>query len=244
VTRPRLTWPERLRDLILVGLAFALGACFLTAYATFRIWQVGQQDGRRHVDAIVVLGAAQYNGRPSGALAARLDHAIELYKEGDAPYLITTGGNLPGDRYTEAQTGFNYATKRGVPASAILMEDTGGSTLESIQHVKAIFDARGFHAALFVSDRSHMLRVLRQAQDQGIEAWASPTETSPDDIDPNLVYKSMVHELGAMGLYLFVNQDPDSAGEPAATPSNPPAGSPAASGRSAAPSPASASPKP
>jgi uncharacterized SAM-binding protein YcdF (DUF218 family) len=200
-----------------VALAFALGACALTAYTTFRIWQVGRDDGRRHVDAIVVLGAAQYNGRPSGALAARLDHAIALYKEGDAPYLITTGGNLPGDLYTEAETGYYYATARGVPKSAILTENTGRTTLESIEHVRAIFDARGLHTALFVSDRSHMLRVLRQTQDQGIEAWGSPTETSPDDIEQDLVYKSMIHELGGLGLYLFVNQDLESGDVPSAT---------------------------
>ncbi len=217
--RARVTPGERLRDLLLVAFAFLLGATLLTGYAAFRIWQVGQEDGRRPVDAIVVLGAAQYNGRPSGALAARLDHAIDLYKAGVAPYLITTGGKLPGDNYTEAQTGFNYATKRGVPASAILMEDTGRTTLESIRHVKTIFDAHGFQTALFVSDRSHMLRVLRQAQDQGIEAWSSPTATSPDDIDSTLAYKSLIHELGGMGLYLFVNEDLDSGGASAAVPS-------------------------
>jgi len=244
VTRPRPTWGERLRDLLLVGLAFALGACLLTAYTAFRIWQVGQIDGRRQVDAIVVLGAAQYNGRPSGALAARLDHAIELYREGDAPYLITTGGKLPGDNYTEAQTGFNYATKRGVPASAILMETTGGTTLESLRNVRAIFDAHGLRTALFVSDRSHMLRVLRLAQDLGIEAWSSPTETSPDDIDGSLVYKSMMHEMGGLGLYLFVNGDPDSVEGSAAAPSDSPVASPAQSPRSTAPILRSATPNP
>ena len=91
-TGPRLTLGERLRDLLLVVLAFTLGVTVLMAGTAFRIWQVGQQDGRRHVDAIVVLGAAQYNGRPSDALAARLDQAIALYKEGYATYLITTGG--------------------------------------------------------------------------------------------------------------------------------------------------------
>jgi uncharacterized SAM-binding protein YcdF (DUF218 family) len=216
---PRLAFGERLRDLILVALAFALGACALTAYATFRVWQVGQMDGRRHVDAIVVMGAAQYNGVPSGALRARLDHAIELYQEGDAHYLITTGGKLPGDNYTEAETGLNYATAHGVPMSALLMEDTGSDTLESIQHVRAIFDTLGLHTALFVSDRSHMLRVLRQAQDQGIEAWGSPTTTSPDDIDQDLIYNSMVHELGGLGLYLFVYEDPGSGSVPSAAPS-------------------------
>jgi uncharacterized SAM-binding protein YcdF (DUF218 family) len=198
---------QRIRDLLVVAIAFAIGGAALTAYTTFRIWQVGQEDGRRPVDAIVVLGAAQYNGRPSGALAARLDHAIELYDEGYAPYLITTGGKLPGDNYTEAQTGFNYATKRGVPASAILMEDTGSTTLESLQNVKAILDAHGLHTALFVSDRSHMLRVLRVADDLGIVGWSSPTETSPDDLDPNLHYKSMVHELGAMAQYVFIKAE-------------------------------------
>jgi uncharacterized SAM-binding protein YcdF (DUF218 family) len=198
---------RRVQDLLIVAIAFAMGGAALTAYTTFRIWQVGQQDGRRQVDAIVVLGAAQYNGRPSGALAARLDHAIELYNEGYAPYLITTGGNLPGDRYTEAQTGYNYATKHGVPGSAILMEQTGGTTLESLQNVKAIFDERGFHTALFVSDRSHMLRVLRVADDLGIEGYSSPTETSPDDLDANLRFKSMVHELGAMAQYVFLKAE-------------------------------------
>jgi uncharacterized SAM-binding protein YcdF (DUF218 family) len=230
--------------LLLVGVAFALGACLLTAYTAFRIWQVGQIDGRRHVDAIVVLGAAQYNGRPSGALAARLDHAIELYKEGDAAYLITTGGKLPGDNYTEAQTGFNYATKRGVPASAILMETTGRTTLESIRNVRAIFDAHGFQTALFVSDRSHMLRVLLLAQAQGIEAWSSPTETSPDDIDGSLIYKSVIHEMGGLGLYLFVSEDADSAEGPAAGSSDSPAASQAQTPRSASPALPSAAPKP
>ena len=216
--RSRLTWGQRLRDLLLVALVFVLGACSLTAYTTFRIWQVGQQDGRRQVDAIVVLGAAQYNGRPSPVLAARLDHAIELYKEGLAKYLITTGGKLQGDRYTEAQTGYKYATARSVPASAILMETTGRTTLESMEHVRALFDAHDLHTALFVSDRSHMLGVLRLAQDQGIEGWASPTQTSPDDTDERLFRNSMIHELGGLGLYVFVNEDSDSPDGPSDTP--------------------------
>jgi vancomycin permeability regulator SanA len=227
---PRQTFGQRLTDVLLVAVAFALGAAVLTAGTTLRIWQVGQQDGRRHVDAIVVLGAAQYNGRPSDALAARLDHAIDLYIQGYAPYLITTGGNLPGDWTTEAEVGRKYAIKRGVPESALLMENSGHSTLDSIQHVRAIFDAKSLHTALFVSDRSHMLRVLRLAQDEGIEAWASPTTTSPDDIDSDLIYNSMFHEVGAMGYYMLVAGDPE--GVIAA-----PAGSaaPDGSGQSAAP---------
>jgi uncharacterized SAM-binding protein YcdF (DUF218 family) len=218
VTQPRLTLGERLRDLVLVGLVFILGAGALVGYTAFRIWQVGEQDGRRHVDAIVVLGTAQYNGRPSPSLAARLDHAIALYKEGDAPYLITTGGKLPGDWTTEAEVGRKYAMDRKVPDSAILMETTGRSTLESMQNVRVVMDAKGLHTALFVSDRSHMLRVLRLAQDQGIEGWSSPTESSPDYNGPATL-RATIYELGATALYLFVNQDidlPDA--EPASIP--------------------------
>jgi uncharacterized SAM-binding protein YcdF (DUF218 family) len=164
------------------------------------------------VDAIVVLGAAQYNGRPSDALAARLDHAIELYKDGYAPYLITTGSNLPGDWTTEAEVGRKYALAHGVPASAILVEKTSHNTLQQMQNVQSLLGAHGLHTALFVSDRSHMLRVLRLAQDQGIEGWSSPTDTSPDDINATLIRNSMVHELLGLGQYVFLNADADPSG--------------------------------
>jgi uncharacterized SAM-binding protein YcdF (DUF218 family) len=226
MTPPRRTTGERLRDVLLVLLVFVLGSGALTAYATLRIWQVGQHDDRPHVDAIVVLGAAQYNGRPSPVLAARLDHAIELYKEGLAPYLVTTGGKLQGDNYTEAQTGYRYATARGVPKSAILMETTGRDTLESMVNVRAIFDAHSLHTALFVSDRSHMLRVLMLAEDQGIEGWSSPTDTSPDDSDPDLIRNSVVHELGGLASYALGLEASDQSGGVAA-PTAPPSALPA-----------------
>ena len=228
MSQPRLTRGERLRDLALVGLAFVLGSCALVGYTTFRIWQVGEQDGRRPVDAIVVLGTAQYNGRPSPSFAARLDHAIALYQDGIAPYLITTGGKLPGDWTTEAEVGRKYAMARSVPDSAILMETTGRSTLESMRNVRAVMDAKGLRTALFVSDRSHMLRVLRLAQDQGIEGWSSPTETSPDYNGPAML-RATLHELGATALYLLVTQDMDAfdtapAPTPTAAPSAPASG--------------------
>lgn len=206
-----------------MGLAFTLGAGAVVGYTTFRIWQVGWQDTRRQVDAIVVMGTAQYNGRPSPSFAARLDHAIALYKEGDAPYLITTGGKIPGDWTTEAEVGRKYAMARGVPDSAILMENTGRSTLQSMQNVRAVMDAHGLQTALFVSDRSHMLRVLRLAQDQGIVGWSSPTDTSPDSNLPAM-FRATLHELGATGLYLLVSQDTDLS-DPA--PTTPPTSAPA-----------------
>jgi uncharacterized SAM-binding protein YcdF (DUF218 family) len=215
-----LSWKARLRDLTLVVLAFALGGLALTGYTAYRIWDVGQHDNRRPVDAIVVLGAAQYNGRPSAVLAARLDHAIELFKAGYAPYFVTTGGKLPGDRVTEAASERNYAVARGVPASAILSETTGGTTLESIQNVRALFDEHGLHTALFVSDRNHMLRVLRLAADQGIEAWGSPTTTSPADNDSDMHFDAFMHEMGALAEYSFLEGntlDAPAATEPAQT---------------------------
>lgn len=206
-----MTWKSRLRDLAFVALAFVIGGAALTAYTVYRVGEVGQHENRRTVDAIVVLGAAQYNGRPSAVLAARLDHAIELYKDGYAPYLVVTGGKLPGDRLTEAATGRNYALARQVPAEAILAETTGSTTLESIRNVRALFDQHGLHTALFVSDRTHMLRVLRLAADQGIEAWGSPTATSPADNDGTMHFNALMHELGALGEYTFLQNESLSA---------------------------------
>jgi uncharacterized SAM-binding protein YcdF (DUF218 family) len=208
----QVSWHSKVRDLLLVVLAFAVGGVALTAYTVYRVWDVGQHDNRRNVDAIVVLGAAQYNGRPSGVLAARLDHAIDLYGQGYAHWFVVTGGKLPGDRVTEAEAEREYAMKRGVPADAIIGETTGGTTLESIRNVKALFDEKGITTALFVSDRTHMLRVLRLAQDQGIEAWGSPTTTSPADTDSHMHFNALMHELGALGQYTFLGgESSDSA---------------------------------
>jgi uncharacterized SAM-binding protein YcdF (DUF218 family) len=232
-----VTWGRRLRDLLALIVVFALGAVLAIAFTTVRIWQVGNQDGRRKADAIVVLGTAQYNGRPSPALAARLDHAIELYLEGDAKWFITTGGNQPGDWTTEAEVGRKYAIAHGVPAAAILFENTGGTTYESMVEVRALMAAHGLHSALFVSDRSHMLRVLLLARDQGIEAWSSPTETSPDDVGAAWDVAAL-HELGALAQYLLTQQDTRVPDLPAgATVAPAPAGSvePAPSSAPAAP---------
>jgi uncharacterized SAM-binding protein YcdF (DUF218 family) len=226
----RVTWGRRLRDLLALIVVFVLGGVLATAFTTFRIWQVGNQDGRHGADAIVVLGTAQYNGRPSPALAARLDHAIELYLEGDARWFITTGGNQPGDWTTEAEVGRKYAIAHGVPEAAILFENTGGTTYESMINVRALMAAHDLHSALFVSDRSHMLRVLLLAHDQGIEAWSSPTETSPDDASAAWEVAAL-HELGALGQYLLTQQDtrlPDLPAGATTAPSSAPTASPAA----------------
>ena len=150
----------------------------------------------------MVLGAAQYNGRPSPVLEARLSHAVELYRAGVAPILIVTGGKAAGDRTTEAAASRAWAEEHGVPPSAILAEDRGRSTLESLEAVAVILRERGMASAVFVSDRTHMLRVLRIATDEGISAWGSPTSSSPADSDPGRRTEAIVHELGALAIYL------------------------------------------
>jgi len=189
------------RELALVGLAVVVGGVLVTGYATFRIWQRGSLDETRPVDAIVVMGAAQYNGTPSPVFASRLDHAVRLYADGVGPVLIVTGGGREGDRTTEAAVARAYAVARGVPDAAILEEDRGRSTLESLEAVAGILRAHGLRSALFVSDRTHMLRVMRMGKDLEIQAYGSPTTTSPTDSGLGNRLDATLHELGALAFY-------------------------------------------
>ena len=187
-----------------VGLAMVVGTVGVTGYAAFRIWQQGQVDeGDRPADAVVVLGAAQYDGVPSPVFRARLDHALTIFRRGGTRYFVVTGGRAPGDRFTEAQTARAYAIAHGVPAERILDESTGRDTVESLTNVTAVFRAHDLHSAIFVSDRTHMLRVLRIASDLGLTAYGSPATDSPTDADPASVADAMVLELGGLALYFF-----------------------------------------
>jgi uncharacterized SAM-binding protein YcdF (DUF218 family) len=191
------------RDLIHLGILALAGAVIITGYATFRIWEQGERDERRPADAIVVLGAAEYDGRPSPVFRARLDHAVSLYHEGLAPILVVTGGKASGDRTTEAAVAREFALERGVPDDAILVEDRGRTTLESLHTVGEMLRARGVRDAVFVSDRAHMLRVLRMARDQGLTSYGSPTTTSPIDAEFGRRVDATVHELGALAFYFI-----------------------------------------
>ena len=147
-----------------------------------QVWWVGKSDQARVVDAIVVLGVAQYDGRPSPQLQARLDHAFALLLEGASPLVITTGGNQPGDRFTEAETSANYLIKGlGIDYQAveILQENSGSTTRESLIGVRDIMQSRGLHSVLIVTDPYHSLRSRLIAQDLGLVAYVSPTRTSP-----------------------------------------------------------------
>jgi uncharacterized SAM-binding protein YcdF (DUF218 family) len=148
-----------------------------------QVWWVGRSDQARAVDAIVVLGVAQYDGRPSPQLQARLDHALALWQKGLSPLVITTGGNQPGDRFTEAETSANYLMEGSadvaVPTDSIVQENTGSTTRESLIEVSKIMQARGLHSVLIVTDPYHSLRSRLIAQDLDLVAYVSPTRTSP-----------------------------------------------------------------
>ncbi len=156
--------------LLLLGVWAVLVAAVLLA---------GNVDAARPADAIVVLGAAQYAGRPSPVLEARLDHAVALYRRKIAKTLIFTGGRKSGDISSEAATSARYARRMGVPQSAIVMEDASRSTTEQMHAVVRIAKARKFDSVVLVSDRFHMLRLLLTAHRLGLTAHGSPTRSSP-----------------------------------------------------------------
>lgn len=136
-------------------------------------------DQARKVDAIVILGAAQYNGNPSPVLEARLDHALALWNEGLAPRIVVTGGKMEGDAYTEAETEAAYLIERGVPAEAILYENAGRDTWQSMQGVAEVLKGTGVHSLLIVSDGFHLTRSKLMARELGFAAYGSPAPDSP-----------------------------------------------------------------
>jgi uncharacterized SAM-binding protein YcdF (DUF218 family) len=195
-----------IRDVARLAVAAVVGLLLVAGYTTYRIWEQGGRDDRRPADAIVVLGAAQYDGRPSPVFRARLEHAIALYRDGLAPYLLVTGGKAQGDRTTEAGAARAFALAEGVPSEAILVEDRSRTTLESLRGVAELMRARGMGSGLFVSDRTHMLRVLRMARDEGLEAWGSPTPSSPIDADPARRLRATLREIAGLGAYFVAGR--------------------------------------
>jgi len=173
--RPRRRGVRRaVRAALLLGLA-VVGYFAISLY---QVWSTGRSDHIGPVDAIVVMGAAQYDGRPSPQLAARLDHAAELWPQGNAPLVVVTGGNRPGDRFTEAEASASYLEERGVPTGSVLLEGAGTNSYESLRGVADLLSARGLHDVLIVTDPYHALRSKLIAEQVGLTAHVSPTPTS------------------------------------------------------------------
>jgi uncharacterized SAM-binding protein YcdF (DUF218 family) len=166
---------------VLIGLLVVVLAYFAVTTALVTRWM--GKDERPRVDAIVVLGAAQYDGRPSAIYQARLEHALDLYAGGVAPVVVFTGGKEPGDRFTEGGSGARWATERGMPASAAVAEERSRTTYQNLAGAKRALQRRnpdrGRPRIVIVSDPFHMFRAVRQAADLGMDAYPSPTRTSP-----------------------------------------------------------------
>jgi len=162
-------WPLRLLVLALLWLA---------GVASYIVW-VGNRDEAAPADAIIVLGAAAYDARPSPVLEERLRHGLDLYRRGMAGRLIFTGGyGGHGARFSEAQVGRRYALRHGVAAEAILIENVSRTTRQNLQQSARLMHSNGLRRAIIVSDPLHMARALRLAREAGIEALGSPTPTT------------------------------------------------------------------
>ena len=168
------------RRILTIGVLTVFTLWLISAAAVV-IWS--SRDEARPADAIVVLGAAQYAGRPSPVLRARLDHGLDLWRRHLGKILILTGGTGEGDTTSEAAVGRTYAIKRDVPDTVILTETQGRTTSESMRAVAGMLEARGLQTALLVSDPFHMLRLRILARRFGFTPYTSPTQTSP--ISPN-----------------------------------------------------------
>jgi uncharacterized SAM-binding protein YcdF (DUF218 family) len=177
--------------------ALLLVAVLVVGGTASRVWWVARQDSHPHSDAIVVLGASQYDGTPSSVFRARLLHARQLFDEGVAPRVVTVGGGAPGDRFTEAESGARFLRERGVTVVAV---GTGRNTLQSLQAVEQEFGRQGWRSAVLVTDPWHELRSRRMATDLGIRATTSPTRTGPAVRDRGTELRYVLRETAA---YLY-----------------------------------------
>lgn len=144
-----------------------------------QVWMASRRDEARAAQAIVVLGAAQYNGTPSPVLKARLDHAADLWRRKLAPVIVVTGGRQSGDKFTEATASANYLIAKGVPDTDILREVSGQSSWQSLAATATFLHNRDINRVLLVSDPFHSYRIRAIADELGLDGHASPTRTSP-----------------------------------------------------------------
>jgi uncharacterized SAM-binding protein YcdF (DUF218 family) len=184
------TWKSLLWRLV------AIVAILMVGYVAVTFGQVlwaSQRDGASEADAVVVLGAAQYDGRPSPVLESRLEHAYDLYARGMAGTIVVTGGKQEGDAFTEAHAGYTYMRQRGVPESDLLREEQGTNTWESLAAAARILRDRGLTRAILVTDGYHSLRVRAIADELGLDASVSPSRRGG-------TLRELVQETGAVAV--------------------------------------------
>ncbi|CAN5744246.1 YdcF family protein [soil metagenome] len=188
-----------IRRIVLIVLAVVIA---YPAFLAFRIWQQSRVDEVRRADAIVVLGAAQYDGEPSPVFEARLDQAEYLYSEDLAPHIVVTGGKQEGDRFSESEVGRDYLMTQGVPEESILSEDEGRTTLESLTNVHDMAADHDIDTVLLVSDPLHSERIKAIATDLGFdEAYASWTSYTRLNRSRGTKLNELFHEVAALAAY-------------------------------------------
>jgi uncharacterized SAM-binding protein YcdF (DUF218 family) len=192
-----------------IGAGVVLIVILVVGGTGFRVWQVARTDDRNHADVVVVLGAAQYDGRPSSILQARLDHAQRLFEQGIAPVVVTVGGRQAGDNFTEAEAGRRYLVDAGLPDGAVFAIETGGDTLGSLQAVAEQARERGWRSAVIVSDPWHSLRARTMARDAGLTAWTSPTRRGPAVQTRQTQARYITRETAAMLYYRLTHAPAD-----------------------------------
>ena len=196
-----------MRTLRRAGLVVLLALIAYPLWLGFRVWDQSHNDEVHTADAIVVLGAAQYNGEPSPVFKARLDHAQYLYSEGLADKVIVTGGKRKGDRFTEAEAGSMYLEASEVPPDAILAEPEGKTTYQSLKGVRQIARANGIDSALFVSDPLHSERIKRIATDLGFEeAYTSPASYQRLERSRATKVRELIHEVLSLLAYQLLQR--------------------------------------
>jgi uncharacterized SAM-binding protein YcdF (DUF218 family) len=199
----RGAWSEAWRWAIVLTITGVLGIGLLLGSLISAIYLQARSDEATTVDAIVILGTAQYNGVPSPDLKARLDQALDAYQHGLAPFIVVTGGKMEGDNYTEAETSKSYLVDAGVPEDAFLMEDQGRSSWQSMQGAAAVLDAAGLHRVLIVSDGFHIFRLKLMAEELGLSAVGIAAEESPIEQNSRNELDYVIREAGATVKFIW-----------------------------------------
>ena len=163
-----------LRRIIIVGGVVATAVAGALSYLTVQVRLTAGLDEKQPADLILVLGAAEYRGRPSPVLKSRLDHALNLYQQGLAPRILTTGGSGGDPDFTEGEVGRNYLVRKGVPSEAILVEAEAETTFQSVLAAGEIMRRMNLRSCLLVSDGYHLLRSKRMLEERGLVVYGSP----------------------------------------------------------------------
>lgn len=195
---------------LLLGVLLVAG--LIMAGTGFRVWQVARVDDRTPADIVIVLGAAQYDGKPSKVFEARLNHAKRLFDSGVAGHIITTGGRQAGDTYTEAEAGARWLVARGVPRQRVIGLGEGSDTLGSLRAAATEAKGRGWRSAVIVSDPWHSLRARTMAADAGLDARTSPTHSGPIVQTRKTQIRYILRETGALLYYRTTKASAESIG--------------------------------